>query len=237
MTTIPRPRAGHAVVIISGGLDSTVLAYWLASHGTRLALLSIDYRQRHRIELEYACATAVQLGMSHQVADLSGLAALLGGSALTDSAVEVPDGHYTDASMRATVVPNRNAIMLDVAVAAAISCGADAVAYGAHAGDHAIYPDCRPEFFEAYQALAASANEGFLPPGFEVIAPFLGLSKADIVSLGAEIGVPFAATWSCYRGLDLHCGMCGTCVERREAFAVADVDDPTVYGSTSPEMR
>jgi 7-cyano-7-deazaguanine synthase len=237
MTTIPRPRAGHAVVIISGGLDSTVLAYWLASHGTRLALLSIDYRQRHRIELEYARATAVQLGMSHQVADLSGLAALLGGSALTDSAVEVPDGHYTDASMRATVVPNRNAIMLDVAVAAAISCGADAVAYGAHAGDHAIYPDCRPEFFEAYQALAASANEGFLPPGFEVIAPFLGLSKADIVSLGAEIGVPFAATWSCYRGLDLHCGMCGTCVERREAFAVANVDDPTVYASTSPEMR
>lgn len=237
MTTIPRPRAGHAVVIISGGLDSTVLAYWLASHGTRLALLSIDYGQRHRIELEYARATAVQLGMSHQVADLSGLAALLGGSALTDSAVEVPDGHYTDASMRATVVPNRNAIMLDVAVAAAISCGADAVAYGAHAGDHAIYPDCRPEFFEGYRALAASANEGFLPAGFEVIAPFLGLSKADIVSLGAEIGVPFAATWSCYRGLNLHCGMCGTCVERREAFTVADVDDPTVYAPTSPEMR
>lgn len=231
MTMLSPPAATCAVVTVSGGLDSTVLAHWLAGHGVRLDLLSFDYGQRHRVELQYARHTAERLGSAHRVIDVSGLTAALAGSALTDRSVEVPDGHYTDASMRATVVPNRNAIMLDVAVAAAIACDADAVAYGAHAGDHPIYPDCRPAFFDAYRRMAAVANEGFLPSGFEVIAPFLHLSKAEVVSLGAHLGVPFAATWSCYRGAEEHCGTCGTCVERREAFAIAGVADPTAYTS------
>jgi 7-cyano-7-deazaguanine synthase len=131
--------------------------------------------------------------------------------------------------MRATVVPNRNAIMLDVAVARAVATGADAVAFGAHAGDHPIYPDCRKVFLTAYEHAARVANEGFIGSGFRVLAPFIGLAKSDIAALGAQLGVPFTDTWSCYKGGSTHCGTCGTCVERREAFEVARVADPTVY--------
>jgi 7-cyano-7-deazaguanine synthase len=163
------------------------------------------------------------------VVDLTSLTGLLAGSALTDESVAVPDGHYTDTSMRATVVPNRNAIMLDIAVAQAVSVGADAVVFGAHAGDHPIYPDCRPDFLRAFQTTALLANEGFAHPDLQVMAPFIALSKADIAGIGAQLGVPFADTWSCYKGDVVHCGTCGTCVERREAFMVAGVVDPTVY--------
>ncbi|MDG4830004.1 7-cyano-7-deazaguanine synthase QueC [Solwaraspora sp. WMMD1047] len=223
----PPPR--HAVVIVSGGLDSTVVTYWLHQLGTRLSLLSVDYGQRHRIELEHARRTAAAVGAAHDLVDLSGIGAVLTGSALTDDAVEMPDGHYTDASMRSTVVPNRNATMLDIAVAVAVARRADAVVFGAHAGDHPIYPDCRPEFVTSYERTARTANEGFLVDGFRVLAPFAAMSKADIVTLGATLGVPFAETWSCYRGGERHCGRCGTCVERREAFDLAGVPDPTLY--------
>jgi 7-cyano-7-deazaguanine synthase len=222
-----------AVAIISGGMDSTVLAYLLRHHGVALTLLSFDYGQRHRTELDFARRTATRLGVEHHVVDLTGILPLLAGSALTDTAVAVPDGHYTDASMRATVVPNRNAIMLDIAVARAISVGADAVAFGAHAGDHPIYPDCRPAFLDAYECMTLVANDGFAAPGFRVLAPFMVLSKADIATLGAQLGVPFVDTWSCYKGGPVHCGTCGTCVERREAFTLAGVPDPTPYADGS----
>lgn len=219
----------HAVVIASGGLDSTVLAYWLHARGTELSLVSFDYGQRHRVELRYAAATASALATPHEVVDLSALGRVLHGSALTDSGVEVPDGHYTDASMRATVVPNRNAIMLDIAVALAVVTQADAVAFGAHAGDHPIYPDCREPFATSFAHTASIANEGHLPSDFQVVAPFLASTKTDIVRLGAHLGVPFEQTWSCYRGGAQQCGTCGTCTERREAFHEADVTDPTTY--------
>lgn len=224
----------HAVVVVSGGLDSTVLAYWLHARGTRLTALSVDYGQRHRVELDHARATAQRLGAGHHTADLTTVGRLLGGSALTDPAVPVPDGHYTDRSMRVTIVPNRNALLLDIAVGLAISVGADAVAFGAHAGDHPVYPDCRPAFVRAYQRAVALANEGMLAGGFEILAPFLALTKTDIVALGAQLGVPFESTWSCYRGFDRHCGTCGTCVERAEAFALAGVPDPTEYSAVRP---
>ena len=227
------PKVSHAVAIVSGGLDSTVLAYLLHGGGAKLTLLSFDYGQRHRTELTYARRTAEALKAERHVVDLTGLLTLLTGSALTDNSVDVPDGHYTDAAMRATVVPNRNAIMLDVAVARAVSAGADAVAFGAHAGDHPIYPDCRPAFLRAFEQMAVTANEGFAHPQFRVLAPFIDLAKSDIAALGAQLGVPFADTWSCYKGGSVHCGMCGTCVERREAFEVAGVADPTVYGERS----
>jgi 7-cyano-7-deazaguanine synthase len=217
------------VVVFSGGLDSTTLAYWLASRGARLTLLSVDYGQRHGKELLFAARTATRLGAVHHVADLRLAGQLLGGSALTSAAVPVPDGHYTDESMRATVVPNRNALLLDLATGLAISTGAGAVAYGAHAGDHAVYPDCRPEFVAAYEQMALTANAGFLPGGFTVLAPFITMTKAEIASLAAGLDVPVGQTWSCYRGGEAHCGTCGTCTERREAFALAGIDDPTLY--------
>ena len=225
--------AKNAVAIVSGGMDSTVLAYLVHQRASMVRLLSFDYGQRHRIELEYARRTARALGAPHHVVDLTSLTGLLAGSALTDENVPVPDGHYSNASMRATVVPNRNAIMLDIAVAQAVSVGADAVVFGAHAGDHPIYPDCRPEFLRAFQTMALLANQGFAHPNLQVTAPFIDLSKAEIATIGERLGVPFADTWSCYRGGVVHCGSCGTCVERREAFVVAGLPDPTVYANAA----
>lgn len=226
----------RAVLAASGGLDSTVLACWLHARGVELLMLSADYGQRHDTELRCAAATAARLDARHHVVDLKSVGSLLSGSALTDPRVGVPDGHYTDESMRATVVPNRNAILLDLAVGGAIAAGADSVAFAAHAGDRAVYPDCRPEFVDAYAAMVAVANDGFLPAGFTVLAPFIAWSKAQIVALGAALSVPFGQTWSCYRGGQRHCGTCGTCVERREAFTLAGVVDPTEYELLTGEV-
>jgi 7-cyano-7-deazaguanine synthase len=217
------------VAVVSGGLDSAVLAHHLRNHGWDLRLLSFDYGQRHVTELDHARTLAGTLDARHDVVDLRSAGRLLTGSALTDDGVAVPDGHYTDESMRATVVANRNAVFVQLAVGVAVAEGARAVAIGVHAGDHAIYPDCRPEFVDAAEHLALVAHEGFVADGFCVLAPFLRWSKADIVRHGAELGVPFADTWSCYKGGDVHCGTCGTCTERREAFELAGVDDPTKY--------
>ncbi|MFY1649280.1 7-cyano-7-deazaguanine synthase QueC [Solwaraspora sp. WMMB762] len=217
------------VLVLSGGLDSTVLAHRLRAEGCDLTMLSFNYGQSHRRELEFAYRTAASLGGAHRVVQLGAIAELLAGSSLTDPAVAMPDGHYSDSSMRATVVSNRNAIMLDVAVAHAVAIGANAVAFGAHAGDHPIYPDCRPSFVAAYEQMVRVANEGFIDSDFVVLAPFINASKSQIVAEGARLGVPFVDTWSCYRGGARHCGRCGTCVERREAFFVANVADPTEY--------
>jgi 7-cyano-7-deazaguanine synthase len=221
--------SGTCVAVVSGGLDSAVLAHHLRDEGWALRLVSFDYGQRHRVELEHAAAMAAGMGVSHDVVDLRGVGALLSGSALTDDAVEVPDGHYTAESMRTTVVANRNAIFAMVAAGVAVAEGAGAVGLGIHAGDHAIYPDCRPPFVAAAEHLAKVANEGFVVESFQLLAPFLAWSKADIVRRGAELDVPFAATWSCYKGGLEHCGTCGTCVERIEAFELAGVTDPTSY--------
>ncbi|MFI8281321.1 7-cyano-7-deazaguanine synthase QueC [Streptomyces sp. NPDC085929] len=232
--TGPAPRT--AVLISSGGMDSAVTAYDLADQGTALILLSFDYGQRHVKELTYATRTAVRLGAAHRIVDLRSVGALLTGSALTDASVDVPDGHYSDATMASTVVPNRNAIMLNIAAAVAISEKADAIAFGAHAGDHSVYPDCRPLFFDKVTQSIKAGNEGLLVAGFRVLAPFLHLTKADIARRGAELKVPFEETWSCYKGGELHCGVCGTCVERREAFTLAGVTDPTAYEAVSREV-
>lgn len=217
------------VVTVSGGLDSVTLAHSLAAEGHDLVCLSFDYGQRHAKEVDFARACAARLGADHNVVDLRSVGALLAGSALTDASVAVPEGHYTDASMAVTVVPNRNAIMLAIAVGVATARRAAAVATAVHAGDHAVYPDCRPAFIEAAEREARIANEGFVADDFRVLAPFVDKTKADIVRRGAATGVPFAETWSCYVGGDRHCGRCGTCVERREAFELAGVADPTVY--------
>jgi 7-cyano-7-deazaguanine synthase len=225
------------VAVVSGGLDSTVMAYLLHAQGHRLHAISFDYGQRHRKELDCARDLAAGLGAPWELVDLraAGVTRFLGGSALTDDAVDVPDGHYADESMRITVVPNRNAMMLAIACSLASSVGADAVAFAVHGGDHPVYPDCRPEFVQAFEAMEKLAMEGMAD--LRILAPFSSLTKADIVRLGAEHAVPFERTWSCYKGLDVHCGRCGTCCERREAFQLAGVADPTVYASDVAAYR
>ena len=227
----------RVVAVVSGGLDSTTMAYSLRAQGYSLVAISFDYGQRHRKELTFAEQVAADLDAPWTLIDLhaAGLTSLLTGSALTDDTVTIPDGHYADESMKITVVPNRNAIMLSIACALAVTREAGAVAFGAHTGDHFIYPDCRPEFVRAFEAMVSVAVEGLA--SIEVLAPFLSMTKTDIVKLGDELKVPFERTWSCYKGGALHCGTCGTCVERREAFAQADLADPTVYESESAIPR
>ena len=215
------------IVICSGGLDSVSLAHKVAAEQDLAGLLSFDYGQRHAKELDFARLCAERLGVTHRVVDLRGVGAALSGSALTDD-VDVPDGHYAEATMKVTVVPNRNAIMLAVGFGMAAAEAADAVAVAVHGGDHFIYPDCRPGFIDAFQAMEARALEGVAD--VKLYAPFVNGSKADIVTEGACHGTPFAQTWSCYKGGEVHCGRCGTCVERREAFHLAGVADPTEYG-------
>ncbi|WP_428515720.1 7-cyano-7-deazaguanine synthase QueC [Roseovarius sp.] len=214
------------IVICSGGLDSVSLAHKVAGEGTLRGLLSFDYGQRHLKEVEFAAACARRLGVPHKVVDISGVGAALSGSALTDD-VEVPDGHYAEETMKITIVPNRNAIMLAIAFGMAAAEKAQAVAAAVHGGDHFIYADCRPGFVEAFQAMQDEALEGVAE--VQLYTPFLTGSKADIVTEGAKWGTPFGETWSCYKGGDVHCGRCGTCVERREAFHLAGVADPTAY--------
>ena len=214
------------LVVCSGGLDSVTLAHKIAAEQKLLQLVSFDYGQRHKKELDYAHRCATRLRVAHEIVDISDIGARFTGSALTDHQ-PVPEGHYAEETMRLTVVPNRNAIMLTIAFGLAMVRAADAVAAAVHGGDHFIYPDCRPGFVQAFGEMQRLALDGFAR--IEFVTPFLHGSKADIVREGARLGVPFAETWSCYKGGTQHCGRCGTCVERREAFALAGIGDPTPY--------
>jgi 7-cyano-7-deazaguanine synthase len=223
----------NVVLIYSGGLDSTVLLYDLLAQGHGVKTLSVNYGQRHARELESAQAISTMVGAEHKVADLRSISALLAGSSLTSIEVAVPDGHYAEETMKTTVVPNRNMIMLSVAAGWAISTKSDAVAFAAHGGDHAIYPDCRAEFAEALDKAIQMADWHVV----RLIRPFVGMTKADIARRGAELRVPFELTWSCYKGGSHHCGVCGTCVERREAFYLAGISDPTPYLPSAPTVE
>lgn len=219
------------IVLASGGVDSTCLLYHLAAREVPAAqkmdmvAISFNYGQRHRRELKSATRVCQELGIRHTVADLSRISHLLAGSSQTSPDVAVPHGHYAEEPMKATVVPNRNMIMLSVAAAWAVSLKFDAVAFAAHAGDHTIYPDCRPEFATAMDRALALCDWSKI----RLYAPFVRKTKTDIVRLGAALGVPFGLTYSCYEGRAKHCGRCGTCVERIEAFRLARVPDPTSY--------
>ena len=215
-----------ALVVCSGGLDSVTLAHKVANEGTLTSLLSFDYGQRHRKELDFAAHCANTLNVPHTIIDLSQVGAQLTGSALTDD-IDIPDGHYAEDSMKITVVPNRNAIMMTIAFGLATSQQADTVAMAVHGGDHFIYPDCRPDFIESFSTMQSHALEGLSDIG--LYTPYLHKDKTDIARDSAKYKVPVADTWSCYKGLDQHCGRCGTCVERREAFYLAGVSDPTEY--------
>lgn len=216
------------VVLCSGGIDSATLAYKVAAERRLDRLVSFDYGQRHRRELEHAALIAERLETRHDVINIAGLGRFLSSSALISGGEQaVPDGHYAEENMKATVVPNRNAIMLSIAFGIAAGAKADAVAIAVHSGDHFIYPDCRPAFVDAFRAMQDCALEGMWEVA--LYAPFVGTDKAGIVREGIALGVPYELTWSCYKGGAQHCGRCGTCVERREAFHLAGVPDPTRY--------
>lgn len=221
------------VVVMSGGLDSTTLLYNVAH--VRLAnnikAISFDYGQRHKKELEYAKRTCDKLGIHHDVIDITSITSFLavGGSSLVSN-TDVPEGHYGEESMKATVVPNRNMIMSSIAAGHAVALEADALWLGVHAGDHFIYPDCRPRFFNALNSAVVLGNEGFgkiaetpenVRPQEFVLTPFIDWTKADIAEAAVKLGLPFEDTWSCYKGGLNHCGKCGTCVERIEAIQEA----------------
>lgn len=212
------------VVIYSGGMDSFTLLHLARARGYRVHALSFNYGQRHVRELDCAAAVCRQLGIPHQVLDITALSAVMAGSALTGGD-EVPEGHYEEASMKATVVPNRNMILLSLATGYAVTAGAGAVWYGAHGGDHAIYPDCRPEFVEKMDAVCRIAN--YEPVAIE--APFMAMDKGQILGEGLALGLDYSQTWTCYNGREKACGRCGSCVERLEAFASHGLTDPLPY--------
>ena len=212
-----------SVIIYSGGLDSTTLLY---EERERVALaVTFDYGSNHAAR-EQACAEwhCRRLGIEHVAIDLAFMGRHFQ-SSLLSGAEAIPEGRYDDDNMRSTVVPFRNGIMLSIACGLAESRGLRRVLMANHGGDHAIYPDCRPEFvFAMDTAMRTGTYEGV-----ELATPYTALTKADIVRHGAQMGVDFGHTYSCYRGGEHHCGRCGTCTERHEAFRLADVEDPTVY--------
>ena len=217
------------VIMLSGGIDSSTLAYYLKDKKYGLYALSFYYGQKHNKEVLIAEKIAKKLQISFKLIDIRNVGKLLK-SSLTSEKEEIPEGHYAEEIMKSTVVPNRNMIMLSIAAGYAKSIEATTLAFAAHTGDHFIYPDCRPDFVMAMRHTLASSF-GYEKPFPELIAPFITFDKTDIVRIGYMLKVPFKLTWSCYKGLDKHCGHCGTCVERKEAFKLAKITDPTEYES------
>ena len=213
------------VVLVSGGMDSVTALYHAADEHEVVAGLSFDYGSKHNHkELPLAAWHCEQLGLLHQVVPLSFVDDLFE-SDLLKSGGEIPEGHYEAENMKQTVVPFRNGIMMAIAAGFAESIEAGGLVIAAHSGDHAIYPDCREDFMKPMaEAITAGTYADV-----KVLRPFIDQRKEDIVSRGSELGIDFSQTWSCYKGEELHCGKCGTCVERKEAFEIAGVEDPTVY--------
>jgi len=213
------------VVLVSGGMDSVVALYDAAETHTVTAGLSFDYGSKHNHrEIPFAELHCRRLGIPHRTISLGFMADSFE-SHLLKGGGEIPEGHYEAENMKQTVVPFRNGIMLSIAAGFAESQGAEAVTIAAHSGDHAIYPDCRAEFMEPMAAAIAAGTYARI----SLLRPFLLLRKEGIAARGAELGVDFSKTWSCYKGGEKHCGKCGTCVERKEAFQLSGTVDPTEY--------
>ncbi len=215
----------NVVVLCSGGMDSVTALYWAARTHTVAAAVSFDYGAKHNArELPFAVEHARRLGVRHETITLDFVNRLFA-SDLLKSGGEIPEGHYEAENMKQTVVPFRNAILLSIACGFAESIGAQGLVIAAHGGDHAIYPDCREDFM---RAMGDAMRLGTYAQ-VQLLRPFIAYTKGQIAAEGAQLGVDFARTWSCYKGAAVHCGKCGTCVERREAFERAGLVDPTVY--------
>lgn len=212
-----------SVIVLSGGMDSVSL---LHDYKDRIALaVTFDYGSNHNAR-EIACAreNCRRLGVEHLVIPLEFMGRYFNSSLLSGGDA-IPEGHYTSENMKSTVVPFRNGIMLAVACGLAESRGLKKVMLANHSGDHAIYPDCRQGFVDAMsEAMRQGTYDGIC-----IFAPYTSLTKDEIAARGAAAGVDFSLTYSCYKGGERHCGRCGTCVERREAFELAGVADPTLY--------
>ncbi|WP_106477013.1 7-cyano-7-deazaguanine synthase QueC [Phytohalomonas tamaricis] len=222
-----------AVVIYSGGMDSYTVLHKALREGFDVHALSFHYGQRHARELDIARHVCQTLNIAHQVVDIRAIHSLIGASALTDDTQAMPRADYAEDNMKATVVPNRNMILLSLAIGHAVNMESSICYYGAHGGDHAIYPDCRPEFVDRMNAVAAIAN--YTP--VEIRAPYLYASKADILAEGLAMGLDYAQTWTCYLGGEKACGECGSCRERLNAFAEHGVEDPLSYVHRTPHSQ
>lgn len=212
-----------ALLVLSGGMDSTTMLY---DYRDRIALaVTFNYGSNHNArEIECARYNCEKLGIELVVVDLPFIGRLFQ-SSLLSGAEAIPEGNYDDENMRSTVVPFRNGIMLAVAAGLAESRGLHVLMLANHGGDHAIYPDCRPGFVDA---MSRAISEGTYEH-IHIFAPYTDITKADIARRGAGIGVDYSHTYSCYKGGEHHCGRCGTCTERREAFRLAGLPDPTLY--------
>jgi len=218
------------VVLLSGGMDSVVALHHARREHEVVAALSFHYGAKHNDrEISFAKWQTESCGIPHITVPLDFIGREFE-SDLLQKGGEIPKGHYEEETMKKTVVPFRNGIMLSIAAGFAESKNASGLVIAAHAGDHAIYPDCREEFM---RAMADAIRLGTYAE-VTVLRPFIAMDKAGIARRGAELGVDFSKTWSCYVGGETHCGECGTCVERREAFQLAGIPDPTEYLSTAP---
>lgn len=213
----------NSAIIVSGGMDSITLLY---DHKDEIALgISFDYGSNHNArEIPFAKMHCERLGIKHIRINLDFMHQYFK-SSLLDGAEAIPEGHYADDNMKSTVVPFRNGIMLAIAIGIAESNNLDQVFIANHGGDHTIYPDCRPEFINAIDAAATAGTYN----NVKVIAPYTKITKSDIARIGKRLGIDYAETWSCYKGGEVHCGKCGTCVERKEALAEAGIEDKTIY--------
>lgn len=213
----------NSAIIVSGGMDSITLLY---DHKDEIALgISFDYGSNHNArEIPFAKMHCERLGIKHITINLDFMHQYFK-SSLLDGAEAIPEGHYADDNMKSTVVPFRNGIMLAIAIGIAESNNLDQVFIANHGGDHTIYPDCRPEFINAIDAAATAGTYN----NVKVIAPYTKITKSDIARFGKRLGIDYAETWSCYKGGEVHCGTCGTCVERKEALAEAGIEDKTIY--------
>ncbi|MBQ9355712.1 MAG: 7-cyano-7-deazaguanine synthase QueC [Prevotella sp.] len=211
------------ILILSGGMDSTTMLY---DYRDRIALaISFDYGSKHNArELPFARLHCQRLGIEHIEIPL-GFMSQYFDSSLLQGGEDIPEGSYDSENMHSTVVPFRNGIMLSIAVGMAENQHLKYVMMANHGGDHTIYPDCRPEFVDAFDAAAKAGTY----EGVGLLTPYTHLTKADIARRGKELGLDYSETWSCYKGGAKHCGRCGTCVERREALSQAGISDPTDY--------
>ncbi|WP_267128076.1 7-cyano-7-deazaguanine synthase QueC [Thalassotalea sp. HSM 43] len=216
--------SNKVVVIYSGGMDSFTVLNKALRDGKEVYALTFDYGQKHVKEIAYAANVCKELNIAHKVIDITAINQLLAGSSLTDE-IDIPEGHYEEESMKSTVVPNRNMILLSLAVGYAVSVEASQVYYGAHSGDHAIYPDCRPEFVEKMNDVCQIANY----QAVEIYSPYLKVSKIDILTDGLNMGLDYGKSWTCYNGREKACGKCGACQERLEAFEKNNAIDPLPY--------
>lgn len=217
-------------VLLSGGMDSVTAFYHALTHHDVVGCLSFDYGSKHNHrEIPFAKLHAERNDTPHHVVSLGFMNELFK-SDLLQSGGEIPEGHYAEETMKKTVVPFRNGIMLAIAAGYAESVEADGLVIAAHSGDHAIYPDCREPFM---QGMASAIQEGTYSKT-QLLRPFIDTDKAGIAKVGQDLGINFSETWSCYKGEEIHCGVCGTCVERREAFLLAGIPDPTTYKATPP---